>query len=344
VPVVRLEGLDPFLNCAIEEQLLADGGPDPLLLLWRSRPSVVIGRNQNPWRECDLPRMADADVVLVRRITGGGAVYHDPGNLNFSFIAPQQAYDQHRQFDVVLDALAALRIEVVLNERNDLVVCDSSGRTAKISGNAFRHTRGRSLHHGTLLIDADLSRLHDVLRPTPSVMTTAAITSVRSRVINLSSLVTGAEPVTVERLSDALERTFLTRSHEPPRGRVHRALSPDVLAADDRVVRRRQELAGWDWRYGHTPPFTTTMTAVPGCGELALEVRKGRIVSVRKAILRPGNESPVGIDSGEACEILSRIDARCAGLRYTTEDLTEAGRAESDDAVREAVLFLAKGI
>ena len=130
------------------------------IFLWQNKDTVVIGQNQNPWRECRLSEMEREGVKLARRKTGGGAVFHDLGNLNFSFCAPRELYDQELNYKIIVDAVRKAGIPAEINGRNDIT---AGGR--KFSGNAFRHTQSYSLAHGTLLISSDLSRLSSYLTP-----------------------------------------------------------------------------------------------------------------------------------------------------------------------------------
>ncbi len=278
MPVVRLASTNPYLNLAIEELWLdrADRS-GPTLMLWRDDPCVVIGRHQNPWVECDLRRMRDDSQPLVRRISGGGAVYHDPGNTNFSFIAPAGQYDQEGQFGVVIAALAALGIDAWKTGRNDIRVGDR-----KISGNAFRHTRGVSLHHGTLLVATDLDRLTAYLTPTAALIETKATASVRSTVMNLTQ---ARADLTHELVWDAISAAFAAQygpEAATPAAAVPAAGDPDAGPAA--AALRAEELAGWEWLYGHTPAFVRRLEmplpGASGSATVAVTVRRGVIVAV----------------------------------------------------------------
>jgi lipoate---protein ligase len=183
--------LDPMTNLALEAWLF-ERAPltSPILFLWRNASTVVIGRAQNPWLECDLDQMQRDHVTLARRVSGGGAVFHDLGNTNFTFIHPTQAYDRHRNLTLLCELLQSLGIPAEVSGRNDLQVPspDTPGGYRKISGNAFRETKDRCLHHGTLLMNADLARLTRYLTPSPKKLMTKGIPSVRSRVMNLREI------------------------------------------------------------------------------------------------------------------------------------------------------------
>ena len=141
------ESTDPFYNLAIEQHLL-DIVPKGscILYLWQNKHTVVIGKNQNCWKECKMQELADDGGRMVRRLSGGGAVYHDLGNLNFTCVTHKEDYDVARQLDVILTALHALGIHAEKSGRNDLHV---DGR--KFSGNAFYDNGSRCFHHGCTL-------------------------------------------------------------------------------------------------------------------------------------------------------------------------------------------------
>ena len=314
MPVVRLDTTDPCTNLAIEERLLeAIDVYGPSLMLWRNDPCVVIGRHQNPWVECDLRRMKADGVRLVRRISGGGAVYHDGGNTNFSFLAPSEHYDQARHFAVVIAALASLGIDAHKTDRNDLRVGDR-----KISGNAFRHTRGRSLHHGTLLVASDLDLLTAYLTPRAALIETKATASVRSSVTNLAAARPG---LTHAELWDALEAAFAAEYGAAAGERLELRLDPDDLA------RRAAELAGWEWLYGHTPTFVRSVELPRAAAAVRLTVKKGRIERV------DAGESPATGASG----LVAALGDTLVGMRYDRQALRAAAPADETGELVRAI-------
>lgn len=184
---------DAAWNLALEEYLFARCRED-LLLFWRNNPCIVIGKNQYAAREVDLEKAGQLDVPVIRRSTGGGAVYQDMGNLNFSFLSAD-GFDGETLFGAflrpLLTALQSLGIEAEYNGRNDLCV-----NGFKISGSAARADGGRLLHHCTMLIDCDLERMNELLTPDREKLRRNGVKSVRSRVANLHSFspeLTGAE-------------------------------------------------------------------------------------------------------------------------------------------------------
>jgi lipoate-protein ligase A len=241
---------DPFFNLALEDYLfrqLEDN--DRSLYLWRNQATVVIGRSQNPWVECNLSNMAEHDVQLTRRQSGGGAVYQDLGNSNFTFLNANPNYDESTNTQIVQNALNSFGVDVQPKGRNDLVV-DVEGNWRKISGSAFRQTQRKSFHHGTLMLDVDFARLQACLQPNDKKLQSKGVRSVSSRVVNLADLVSGLSHETVV---DALHNEF---------ERYHQRLSTvwywDKSALDryPQLSQHYQWLASWDWRFGKTLAFT----------------------------------------------------------------------------------------
>ena len=182
---IRLHTTDPYLNLAIEEYLFAHT-EDDVFMLWQNRPTVVIGKNQNAYAEVNLPYAEAHGITVSRRITGGGAVYHDLGNVNYTFITSDSraaALDYAYFTRPIIGALGELGLQCVLSGRNDLL-CE--GR--KFSGNAQYSSGGRILHHGTLLFDSDASVMQEVLKIDREKLAYHGVKSHKSRVVNLRTL------------------------------------------------------------------------------------------------------------------------------------------------------------
>jgi len=187
VLIVTTENRDIYHNLALEEWLLdhADGRA-PVLFLFVNSPCVVIGKNQNPWRECRLSLMEKESVPLARRVSGGGAVYHDEGNLNIGVIVPRTEYREEKQYELVFQTLEKFGIKASKVRKNTLA---AGGK--KFSGQAFCFRRQHVLHHGTLLVSSDLKRLGRYLGPELDGIETKAVASVPSEVMNLSEAAPG---------------------------------------------------------------------------------------------------------------------------------------------------------
>jgi len=178
---VITDSLNPYSNLALEAKLLERCGPqDMMLYLWQNRRTVVIGRNQSAYRECRVALLEQEGGHLARRLSGGGAVYHDLGNLNFTFVTWKDNLSLEKQLGVILGALKSLGIEAGFSGRNDILL---NGR--KFSGNAFYNTAQACYHHGTLMVDVDLDKVTRYLSASSAKLKANGVDSVRSRVINL---------------------------------------------------------------------------------------------------------------------------------------------------------------
>lgn len=194
-------GTDPYRNLAIEKQLL-DTLPEEtaILYLWQNAHTIVCGRNQNPWYECRVKEFLAEGGKIARRLSGGGAVYHDMGNLNFTFLLPKTSFDIPKQLSVIQAAVAAFGLKAVRSGRNDLHIGDR-----KFSGNAFFSSGLNTYHHGTLLVNADMSVMGRYLTADQQKLQNRGVKSVPARVINLQSL---AHDMTIETLQGELFRAF----------------------------------------------------------------------------------------------------------------------------------------
>ena len=261
------EGFDPYANLAYEEKLMELIRPgDTAMYLWQNQNTVVIGRNQNAWKECKCDLLEREDGRLARRSSGGGAVFHDLGNLNFTFAASPEAYDQEKQLSVVLAALAPLGVQARFSGRNDLIAMD--GR--KFSGNAFRHTKTCSMQHGTLLVCVDMQRLGRYLNPPLDKMRAKGVDSVRARVCNLTEL---RRDLTVEMLRESLVRSYLTLYGEA------QLLEQGRFDIEELYARN----ASWAWNYGLTPEFDVRLEHRFSWGglELMLRLKQGEVALVK---------------------------------------------------------------
>ena len=195
---------NPYLNLAVENDILENGSDDVMtLFLWKNGHTVVIGANQNPYTECDVKALYADGGCVSRRRTGGGAVYHDLGNLNFSFIADKKIYNVRRQMSVIQKALHDFSLSAKVTGRNDIAL---DGR--KFSGNAFRLTDKRGLHHGTLLIKTDYQLIAKYLKINPAKLQKHGVKSVGSRVINLSEVADITSDNIIPHLIEAFENIY----------------------------------------------------------------------------------------------------------------------------------------
>ena len=258
---------NPYWNLATERILTEQAQPGaPALFLWSNTDTVVIGLNQDCRAECKVDSMRAEGIFLMRRFSGGGAVWHDLGNVNFSFCCHDADYDVDRQTDVVLRACRKVGIDAVRTGRNDL---EAAG--CKFSGNAYYQVPGGHCQHGTLLVHCNMSRLGEYLTVSPEKLKKHAVSSVRSRVVNLADLVPG---VTIPRLSAALQEAFEAEYGPAETGRL-----PDR----ERVEAYAALLRSDDWIYGRRIPATQTWKGSFPWGhfELHLVVQQGLIRDAR---------------------------------------------------------------
>jgi lipoate-protein ligase A len=287
---------------------------EDILLFYVNAPSIIIGRNQNTIEEIDSDVVAARGIQVVRRISGGGAVYHDLGNLNFSFMT-RDVHGRFNRYDTfngpVVEVLRALGVPAELSGRNDIL---AGGR--KISGNAQFASAGRMFSHGTLLLNANLDDVTAALRPKPGKLESKAMKSVRSRVANISEWL--ATPLDVRELRELIvEKIFGTRD----RSRMSMLHLTDAdREGAERLFRERYD--NWDWNYGQSPPSNLQRaTRFPG-GEIdmRLDLQDGRIAAIRLFGDYMG--------SGDVAE----VEQRLTGVPYDREAiLTALGDMELGD-------------
>lgn len=242
IALYESNSFDPHYNLAVEEFLLKSAKDTCILYLWQNENTVVIGRNQNPWKECRTTLLAEEGGQLARRLSGGGAVFHDLGNLNFTFLVPEADYDLERQLHVIQEAVRSLGIPAEKSGRNDIL---AEGR--KFSGNAFYKHNGQAYHHGTLLVDVDMQKLGRYLNPSKAKLQAKGVDSVRSRVINLKEL---NPELTIDGLKEALKKAFCDVYALPLQ-----ELSEENLDQDE-IRELTQRNRSWEWNYGQKLPFS----------------------------------------------------------------------------------------
>lgn len=307
---------DGWMNLARDGYFLDNVNKgDVILYFYVNTNAVIIGRNQNAWKECNLDNMEADSVQLVRRHTGGGAVYHDAGNLNFSFIMHESDYDQTRQFNLIIDAVARLGMKAELSGRNDILV---DGK--KFSGNAFGLSKGNRAHHGTLLVNADLSKLGRYLNVSESKIKSKGITSVRSRVCNLSEMVPG---ISVEDVRKAVIDSFIKEYGPAVEYRFDGAALADI-------EQRYAVQKSWEWRLGKTPQFDYVLDNRFSFGELQLHM------NLRDAKIR---EVKVYSDSLNV-SICDRLEPALIGVRFDAQTIAEALSSIGANEAREIADFI----
>jgi len=268
VKFIKSDSTDPYYNLAAEEYVLNNFTDDDYILLWQNDRTVVIGKHQNAAEEVNAKRAEELGVRVVRRNTGGGAVYHDLGNLNFSFITdwdPEKNMDYDTFLKPVIRALSAFGVKAEKQGRNDLVV---DGR--KISGNAQCIHRGRILHHGTLLVNSELSRIAEILNVQADKIESKGIKSVRSRVANICEFTN--KPIEMTQLQKALAESFFDG------GIIEERTLDDVQIADINKL-AREKYQTWEWNYGSFAGYAykNSKRFPGGKVEVHLDVKNGVI-------------------------------------------------------------------
>lgn len=268
---------DPHLNLAVEEWIFHNlSAEQQILFLWRNQNTVVIGRNQNPWSECNLEKMKTDSITLARRTTGGGAVFHDLGNTNFTFLSPKSGYKRETNLKVILDALEKFGIHGQVSGRNDLLVPSADGGR-KFSGSAFREKADRAFHHGTVLMNADLSKLAQYLTPHPKKMKAKGKESVRSRVVNLNEIAPSLDHQEFcQGVISSFEQTYGGKAQVD-------LLDGQKMEQIAELKTQYENLKSWDWLYGRTLDFNQQMEEYLNLGffDIRVQVEEARIADVQ---------------------------------------------------------------
>lgn len=296
---------DPRINLAIEEYCLKHLDPEETyLLFYINQPSIIIGKNQNTIEEINTKYVDENGIIVVRRLSGGGAVYHDLGNLNFSFIMKDDGNSFHnfKKFtEPVVAALKRLGVDAELSGRNDLM---ANGR--KISGNAQFSTKGRMFSHGTLLFDSEIEHVVSALKVKKDKIESKGIKSIRSRVANISEFL-DQKMTTVEFRSMLLRYIFDTEGEIP---------EYKLTEKDWKIINQisKERYQNWDWNYGKSPKFNLQHSKrfQAGSVDIRLEVQKGVICECKIF----GDFFGVGD--------VSDIEEKLTGVQYERKAIEEA--------------------
>jgi lipoate---protein ligase len=298
------------VNLAIEEHLLRNFSTlEEILFLYINEPSIIIGRNQNTLEEINHQYVLEKDIHVVRRLSGGGAVYHDLGNLNFSFItnSGKENFNNFKKFTApVIKALIGLGVEAELGGRNDILV-----KGKKISGNAQYITGKRMVSHGTLLFESDLSQVVEALNVKMTKISSKGIKSVRSRVVNIK------EHLNIAMDMEDFRSYLIDRIFEGSE-----KITTYTLAQEDWHAVRillDERYNSWEWNYGRSPDFNVQKTKRFQAGEVdaRIDVQRGRIVNIKffGDFLSHGNVGDledrlkgVRYDPGEINAVINSLD------------------------------------
>jgi lipoate-protein ligase A len=308
---------DPYKNLALEEYLLHRVGPtEAILYLWQNERTIVIGRNQNPWKECKVQELEEDGGKLVRRLSGGGAVFHDLGNLNFTFLVARENYDLEKQLEVILRAVKQLGIPAVKSGRNDITADDR-----KFSGNAFYSDGIHSYHHGTILIRVDMSKLSHYLNVSREKLQSKGVDSVRSRVCNLSEYV---PDLTISGMREELIKAF-----SKVYGLTAEPMKQESMDQEE-LKKLEEKFSSWEWNFGRKLAFSDSMVKRFSWGEVELQF------AVESGIIR---QCAVYSDALES-ELFTELAGKLTGCPFRGTAMTEAlnSLTGTDKESREEIL------
>ena len=248
----------PYKNLAVEEHLLLNCEKNQCILyLWQNRNTIVIGRNQNAWKECLVSKLEADDGFIVRRLSGGGAVYHDLGNLNFTFLVNKDNYNLDKQLQVIIEAVAKFGITAVKSGRNDILI---DGK--KFSGNAFYETGSQCYHHGTIMFNVNIDELSKYLTVSKEKLKSKGVDSVRSRVANLTDF---NKNITLESLKKNLFEAFEEVYN----------LKANIIEFEDLdqkdIEKRTAHFASWDVIFGKRIDFQHEVSKRFEWGQLLIQ-------------------------------------------------------------------------
>lgn len=270
--IIEDKTLDPAYNLALEEYLVT-GFSEPIFRIWQNDRAVIVGRNQNTMQEINYAFLRERGIPVIRRMSGGGAVFHDLGNVNFTFVqkAEEDDFNNYARFCApILEALSRLGVKAELSGRNDMLI---DGK--KFSGNAQYMWHDRMLHHGTLMLYSDIGEVSAALRVNPLKVQSKGIKSVTSRMTNIGDHLKEKLPVSefIERIVETVEELF-PDAHKYP------------LSAEDRaaVLKLREEkYATYEWNFGYSPAYSFQRDAYlrGGLFSVRLDVKDGVIRAAR---------------------------------------------------------------
>lgn len=316
----------PYENLATEKYITSHlTKREVVLFLWRNRDTIVIGRNQNCWRECRVSEFLESGGRIARRLSGGGAVYHDEGNLNFSFIYPEGEFSTEEGLDVIARACRAHGIEAEISGRNDILT-----KGAKFSGNAFYSLTGENgvkgvCHHGCILISADTGRLAEFLNVSKEKLESKGVKSVRSRVVNLGSI---AEGLTAEGFTESLASAF-----DEKMGVAAESCELTGEALDE-IKKDAEQLASDEWIFGRKIDFTDSFGARFPWGEIRLDFK-----------VSAGVVSECGVYSDSMDPSISAtLEAALTGLPFSAKELENVIKLEDDRVKGDIVGLLYENI
>lgn len=309
---------DAYFNMAVEEYVFTHFHDD-IFMLWRNEPAIIVGRFQNSLAEINLDFVNEKKIKVVRRLTGGGAVFHDLQNLNFTFVESNSKGNFRTFTQPIIEVLNGLGVDARFEGRNDLMI---DGR--KFSGNAQCVSNGRMLHHGTLLFDTAMTDMSNALKVNPLKFEDKAVKSVRKRVTNISEHL--QSPMTVLQFADLIMKHIMqTREN----------CQLYEFTDEDRAAIRKlrdEKYSTWEWNFGHSPKysFSKMIRTVGGNIEMHLQTEKGIVSAVKiygdffaKRDISDFENILVGVrhDEKSVTELLSNINTEDYFLGVTNDDI-----------------------
>lgn len=267
---IKNDSNNPHFNLALEEYFLKNFKGEEYLILWQNEPAIIIGRNQNTIEEINKDYVEEKNIKVVRRLSGGGAVYHDLGNLNFTFIvqANKSNINNFKKFtDSIVDSLDKIGVKAEFTGRNDITI---EGK--KFSGNSQYYFKDRLLHHGTILFNSDLSVVQSALQVKAEKIESKGIKSVRSRVTNVYPYL--SEKVSVKEFKEILLHSIFEYKNVPYKEYI---LDENDIETIKSIA--DEKYATWDWTYGESPEFNMEKSKRYTFGQLniKLDIKNGKV-------------------------------------------------------------------
>ena len=298
------EQYNPWYNLALEEYLLNNiNSGEVMLYLWQNDKTVVIGRNQNAWKECQCKKLEQEDNGhLARRLSGGGAVYHDLGNLNFTFIMDRDLYNLDKQLKVILKAVNKLGINAKFSGRNDLTVKDK-----KFSGNAFYFGSDSAYHHGTIMFETNFEKMVSYLQVSEDKIKSKGVESVRSRVANLKEINSN---ISLSALKKALKESFAEVYGDNKNISEDKYYDPSQMKE---LAELYKKYSSWDWRYGKSPEFDIEFEKRFNWGEIEIGLK------LKKAVIEKADIYSDAMD----VELIEMIKEALEGTSFRRKEILE---------------------
>lgn len=301
-----------YFNLAAEEYLFESIKSGRVFYIYINDKSVILGNFQNAWSECDIGALKKDGVALVRRKSGGGAVYHDLGNVNFSFISAETDFNRGENYNVIINALKAFSIDAEKSGRNDMT---ANGK--KFSGNAFKSEGGKNLHHGTVLVSLETKNAEKYLTPAKGKLLSKGVKSVRSRIVNLNTI---SKDITCENLISGLIKNYKNAFGA---AEINNFTSKEI----SEINKTAEKLMDTEYVLNTNPACAFIKTAALSIGnaEFFIEVKENKIKNIK-----------IYSDCLDF-EIFQKITDKLTGVKYVKADIS-AALGFLEEGLKEEVL------